>query len=134
VNVLQIVEFQMIPLPWFCSWRFAPVIIAFATGTGALCFWALHAKAPFDELDIGFYAGLYCSIGFITGIAAWYLPRLVASGRLPLHLLGIVLAVPYVFIVFLAFDKNPPIAVIATIAFGCIFGLAFAGAKHSTPE
>lgn len=114
----------MYSLPLFCRWQFAPVIVALSTGAGALCFSVLNRFGPCDELDFWFYTNLYCGIGAATGVAAWYLSRLVARRHAPLRLLGILLLASFSFVALLALDKNPVIAVVAAVAFGFIFFLA----------
>ena len=99
------------------------------TGAGALYMWGINRIEPFDDLDIGYYACVFCAIGFATGVAAWYLSRLVAYRRVSLRVLGALFAAAYGFIAFLALDKNPPIAVVAAVAFGFIFLLAWMGAR-----
>lgn len=117
-------------LPWFCRWQFAPIIVAISTGAGALVFWGLNRTSPYDDLDIGYYACVFCSVGFTTGAAAWYLSRLIAYKHFPLRVLGAFLVAAYVFVALLALDKNPPIAVVAAVAFGFIFFLAWMAARR----
>ena len=117
-------------LPWFCRWQFAPVIVAMSTVAGMLCYWGIYRIEPCDDLDIRFYTCVYCGIGFATGAAAWYLSRLVAYKRIPLRVLGVLLMAAYCFIAFLAYDQNPPIAVVAAIAFAFVFILAWMGARR----
>ena len=77
-----------------------------------------------DFLDT-FYARIYTGIGTMTGIAAWYFARLVASVAFRRYLLHLRPRLPYAFIMSLALELNLFVAAVATIAFGFILLLTW---------
>lgn len=122
---------RMVSLPLYFRWQAAPVLVAASAITGVIYFLGLHALFPFDDLDFWFYGCLYAGVGAVTGAGAWYGARLVTIKRLSLQSLAICLAIPYVFILLLALDKNPTVVLIATLAFGFIFFLAWLGRRSA---
>lgn len=121
----------MQPLPKFCRWPFAPLIVAMATVVGEMCFLGLNAlyDEPLPDIDYWFYAYLFAAIGAVTGIVGWYTARIVALKHGSLSKMGLLLLIPYLFVALLAIDKNPSIVAVATVAFGFIMGMAWAGQR-----
>ena len=76
-------------------------------------------------MDYQFYMGIYCGIGASTGALSWYVARLVASDRMKLWHVVAVIVLPYLFILVVSHDENPPVAIVATVAFGFVVLLAW---------
>jgi hypothetical protein len=79
---------------------------------------------PVGDLDFWFYLRGYSGIGAATGFAAWYFARLVARKHATVYGLTCLAAPTYLFVVWLALDKNPLVAALATVAFGFILSLS----------
>jgi hypothetical protein len=118
-------------LPFYCRSRFAPILVGVSACVGALWFFMLHVLEPFDELDVWFYLCLYCGIGAISGLAAWYFARLVARQHASWFSIAVAILPAYLFVAFLALDKNPSVAALATLAAAFILLLVLR-ADHST--
>jgi hypothetical protein len=110
-------------LPFYCRWWFAPIIVVASASVGVAWFSALHALEPFDVFDFWFYLRLYCGLGVICGLGAWYFARLVATQRASLATIALIIAPAYLFVVFLGLDKNWSVAALATLAVAAMFVL-----------
>ncbi|MGE3641931.1 MAG: hypothetical protein AB7G28_25540, partial [Pirellulales bacterium] len=115
-NMPRILRFAT-PIFNLTRWPSALAIASATTAAGVACFVVLDHLEPIGELDYWFYAAIYSSIGAITGLAAWYCARLTGVGHATPAGIALALAAPYAFVLFLALDKNPFIAVLATPAF-----------------
>jgi len=102
-------------LPFFCRGWFALVLVGIAACAGAVWFFAIDAADISNELDYRYFLQLYLCIGGITGFAAWYFARLVATGRTSWFTLMLLLSPAYLFITTLALDKNPMVAALVTL-------------------
>jgi hypothetical protein len=116
----------------FIRWPFTLAIITATTAVGIACFFVLNHFDPVGELDYWFYAAIYSGIGAITGLASSYCARLTGLGHATPAGIALALAIPYAFVLLLAFDKNPFLAVLATPAFGLILFLAWLA--HDSPH
>ena len=94
-----------------------------------MCFIGLDATESKGEVDHDFwmYFNGFAAIGAVTGFAGWYFARLSALQHLSMYGVSLILMIPYLFILMLAFDKNPFIAVFSTAVFGFVLGMAWAG-------
>jgi hypothetical protein len=112
---------------------FAPIFVGGCAAAGSLWFLATDMTNPVDVLDFNFYRCLFISIGAVTGMASWLIARIVAGRRCSIPAIAAVVIPACVFISLLAFDKNPPIAIVATVAFAFIFVVALLSERSTRP-
>jgi hypothetical protein len=110
---------------WKWTALFAVLCVATGVAVGLLWYVTVRAIDGFKDMhpmDVNFYFRLYVSIGGVSGLFAWYLATLVARNRIRARSLVCIMAIPLMFILVLAADKNPitAVVVILLVAIGSI--------------
>jgi hypothetical protein len=97
---------------------FAVVCVAAGFAVGLLWYVAVRAIEGFEDMhpmDVRFYFRLYSTIGGVSGFFAWYVATLVARNRIRTRSVMHIIAIPLMFIVVLAADRNPITAVVVIL-------------------
>jgi hypothetical protein len=67
--------------------------------------------------DVRFYFRLYSTIGGVSGFFAWYVATLVVRNRIRARTVVHIMAIPLMFILVLAADKNPITGIVVILLF-----------------
>jgi hypothetical protein len=113
--------------PLFCRAWFGAMLVAICAVLSVTFFLFENAREPEAPMDYWFKVRLFSGVGGATGALAWFISRLVASNRIGMWAVVVLLALPWCFLTFVAADKNPFFATAASLIFGFVLFMALLG-------